>query len=995
MISKRRIFLITAVALLVSSWTLFAQGTTGMLTGTVRNDGVPLPGATVTISSPGLQGVRTAVTDVNGNYNIGGLPPGDYTVKIELAGMSTATRTARVGLTQTARADADLKISGVNETITVTAASPVTAALESTEVQTNVQQKTVNDLPMRRDMQNIGNLAPGVTTNGPSLQQLVIAGAPASENLLLVNGAVVNENVRSQIQTLFIEDAIQETTVQTAGISAEFGRFSGGVVSTITKSGGNEFSGSLRDSLENDAWSAKSAYEAQPDRLDDMREVYEGTLGGRIIRDRLWFFLAGRYFQTNTQQVLAPTETDTQSIPYTRGQENKRYEVKLTGQLTAKHSLQGAYLTNDTIDSNFCFGGTGTCYNIENIDASRSLPNDIKTAHYNGVLTSNLLLEAGYSQKGFAFEGSGGDFADPVHGSWGYDLSTGAFFGAPVFCGFCDPEVRNNRDYQLKSTYYAATRALGTHNLVVGYDDFTETRKANNYQSGSNFELYVNNSPKRAADGTLLVTIDPAAGDYIQHTPILEQSRGSSLGTKSLFANNKWDLNSRLSFNLGLRYDKNDVKDSGGNKIADDSRISPRLGVTFDPGGNGRVRVNANYGTYVSHIQETVGGSGASGAGNPAYIDWAYAGPAIIDVPMQQAFEQVFQWFESVGGVNNTEFLFSSGYPGINTVIRDGLSSPSVDEWTLGAGLQVGGKGYLRGDYIDREWHDFYGIFSTKTTVTDPGGNISDLNEIRNTDAIRRDYHAALLQANYRVSDHFNVGGNYTWSETQGNFRGETAGNGPISDTSTQYPEWKAFAQNNPYGPLDAVDQTHKARLFATYDLPTPVGSFTLGLLERFDSGTPYSAVGSIPTPVKFADPSLADVYIGRPGANVVSYYFGGRGDYRWDNVTATDLSVTYTLPISKANFWVKGDVINALDEQAQINGNTTIRTSRNTGSLAEFNPFTSRLSDLVECPQGAASSECASMGAHWQKGSAFGQARNNNDYQLPRTIRLAVGMRF
>jgi outer membrane receptor protein involved in Fe transport len=910
-----------------------------------------------------MQGVRTAVTDVNGNYNFGALPPGDYTVRVELSGMQAVTKTARVGLSQASRADADLRISGVQETITVTAASPVTAALESTEVQTNIQQKTVQQLPMRRDLVNVGNLAPGVTGNTPSGGQLAISGAPASENLYLVNGAVVNENIRSQVHNLFIEDAIQETTIQTAGISAEYGRFTGGVVSAITKSGGNEFSGSLRDNLENDTWSAMSDYEGQPERLDSLRETYEGTLGGRIIRDRLWFFLAGRYFDTTTQQVLATTDNDTEAIPYDRGQENKRYEVKLTGQLTPKHSLQGAYLSNETIDTNNCFLGTGTCYNIENIDANRTLPNDFLTAHYNGILTSNWLIEAGYSKKTFAFEGSGGDFSDPVNGTWAYDLSNRPnFYGAPVFCGFCSAENRDNKDLQLKSTYYLATRALGTHNLVAGIDDFSESRKANNFQSGSNFELYVFNSPTRGANGELLANI--FQGDIIQYTPILESSKGSDIGTKSLFFNDKWDFNQHLNFNLGIRYDKNDVKDSAGNKTADDSQISPRFGVTFDPAGNGRLRLNANYGTYVSHIQESIGGSGASGAGNPAYIDWYYMGPDIENVEWHQAFEQVFNWFNSVGGINNTEFKFAAGYPGISTVIREKLTSPSVDEWTVGAGLQVGANGYLRADYIDRTFHDFYGLFSTGTRVLDPAGQETDLDEIRNSDNLRRDYNAALLQANYRFTDRFNLGGNYTWSETKGNFTGETSGSGPVTDATTQFPELKAFANNSPYGPLGGVDQTHKARLFATYDLPTPVGSFTFGAVERYDSGVAFSVTGNIPTPYAYVTPEIADKYVGGPANGVVTYYFEPRGSRRWDAVTATDVAVTYNLPISRLNLWVKGDLINAFNEQAQIAGNTTVRTRANTANLAQFNPFTAT---PKECPQTATGAECKAMGANYQ----------------------------
>ena len=96
-------------------------------------------------------------------------------------------------------------------------------------------------------------MAPAVHPSGPS-GAYSIAGAMSFESLFMVNGVNVNENIRGQAINLYIEDAIQETTIATDGISAEFGRFSGGVVNVVTKSGGNLFSGSFRDTLNNDNW---------------------------------------------------------------------------------------------------------------------------------------------------------------------------------------------------------------------------------------------------------------------------------------------------------------------------------------------------------------------------------------------------------------------------------------------------------------------------------------------------------------------------------------------------------------------------------------------------------------------------------------------------------------------------------------------------------------------------------------------------------------------
>ena len=231
-------FLFAASILLVVS-SAFAQ-TTGNLNGTVTLDNNPIPGVTVTISSPALQGTRTSTTDVNGNYHFGAIPPGDYTVRFEMESMQTVTRRATVGVAQTGRADASLRLSTVAEAITVTASAP--AVLETSEIQANVTAALVNQLPIGRSVQAAVLLTPGVNNNGPNAgTSITISGAPAYDSLFMVNGAVINENLRGQAHNLFIEDAIQETTVLTGAISAEYGRFTG----SLFPMGGGSFPSQL------------------------------------------------------------------------------------------------------------------------------------------------------------------------------------------------------------------------------------------------------------------------------------------------------------------------------------------------------------------------------------------------------------------------------------------------------------------------------------------------------------------------------------------------------------------------------------------------------------------------------------------------------------------------------------------------------------------------------------------------------------------------------
>jgi hypothetical protein len=233
------------LTLLVS--TIFAQSVPlSTLQGKVTADGAALPGATVTVTSPNLQGTRTVVTTSAGDYLFPFLPPGDYKVTFELSGMQTVTRSKTLTAARPEKLDVELKPSAVSEAITVTAETPMTAVVEATQVSTNFKQDLIEQLPVARNLQSITLLAPGATPNGPG-GNIMISGAMSFDSLYLVDGAITNENLRGQTHNLFIEDAIQETTVTTGAVSAEYGRFTGGVISTITRSGGNELSGSLRE----------------------------------------------------------------------------------------------------------------------------------------------------------------------------------------------------------------------------------------------------------------------------------------------------------------------------------------------------------------------------------------------------------------------------------------------------------------------------------------------------------------------------------------------------------------------------------------------------------------------------------------------------------------------------------------------------------------------------------------------------------------------------
>jgi len=1021
-LSQRFVSLLAFVLLVGASALAQGTGTRSSLSGTVTTDGKPLPGVTVTISSPALQGIRTAMTGEGGGYDFPSLPPGVYTITMELEGMQKVVKKLTLQLANEGHADADMKVSAVTEAITVTAAAP--AVLETTSLTRNFDQATIRELPVRRNIRDTVLLAPGVTSNGPN-NQMMLSGAPSYDNLFLVNGVVVNENLRGQPHDLFIEDAIQETTIITGGVSAEYGRFTGGVVSTLTKSGGNEFSGSIRDSQTNPKWISKTAYAAEADHPNKVSNIYEGTLGGYVLKDHVWFFGAVRHTKgapANGFNALASTvavKPNFAGIQFLNTLDQNRYEGKLTGTLAQKHTLVASYLDVKTTENNNFFA---PIYDQASIVTQRMLPNSLKAIAYNGVLTSSLLLEAQASQKKFAFVHSGGLLNDRIGGTWIQDSN--ARFNAPVFCGNCTDEGRNNDSATVKMNYYLNTKSVGNHNFAIGADQYKETRLVNNNQSASNFTtLSSGTATFLPGDTTPYAHFD--ANSSLTWRPILVSSTGSHLNTLGIFMNDKWDFNTHLSFNVGLRYDKNHAIDASGNTVSDDNAFSPRLGLIYDLKGDGRSRISASYAKYVTKIVDGNAGGAGNAAGTPATFTWAYAGPKIneldsagniIGTPVspQDALKIVFTWFDSIGGTSNTKFS-SSNIPGFTTQVLNPIKSPSVDEVIVGFGQQLGRAAFAKVDLISRDWHNFYARAINQSTgqVTAPNGTINDLGVLVNTDSIKRTYRAAQLQFGWHPT-RVSIGGGYTYSRLRGNDTSEADGTAtsPLLPYKIYYPEYLDYKQRLPIGYL-LGDETHRGRVWTTYDMPTHFGNFNVSAIQTADSGRPYSAIGTIDATgtnanFKYAGAPTKPSYYGTPGGATPTqittshdYFFSNRGEFRTPSVFSTDVAVNYEIPVMHISFFAQGQVINIFNN-SKVNNlvsgqfDTTIRTSRTnapaSSGLAPFNPFTDT---PIECPQNASAPTCKAMGANWQKGPLFGQGLSKDAYQTPRTYRLAFGARF
>jgi hypothetical protein len=293
----------------------------------------------------------------------------------------------------------------------------------------------------------------------------------------------------------------------------------------------------------------------------------------------------------------------------------------------------------------------------------------------------------------------------------------------------------------------------------------------------------------------------------------------------------------------------------------------------------------------------------------------------------------------------------------------------------------------VRADLVHREWDDFYGQKATlETGAVDTPNGPADLFLLGNfAPGISREYTGLHTSFRYRLTDRFSLSANYTLSETEGNFDGETGPSGPISADVLVKPEYRETRWNNPDGDL-RVDARHKLRAWAIYDLfDTDHHKLSVSWLENYTSGQPYSANANI-NPAPFVD---NPGYVTEDTSNL--YYFTARDALHTDDIHRSDISLNYAFKFAAwgrdVEVFLQPEVLNVFNEDGVFDPvglddaeGITLRPVQADGTRAPaFNPFT----------------QTPVEGIDWAKSSSFGKAANENDFQTPRTFRFSVGFRF
>ena len=596
------------------------QGTAA-ISGIVRDpSGAVLPGVTVEAASPVLiEKVRTATTDGSGQYKIVSLPPGVYAVTFTLTGFASTKREG-VELTTgfTATINGDLKVGGVEESITVSGDSPI-VDVQNVKRQVVMTRDVVDALPTGKTAVEIATLIPGVqlmngtgagaasTGMGGSLGMdqfatLQAHGGRAADTRLEVNG--VNINIFGQRQDSsyanFQDGNVQEYSFEISAHSAE--SETGGVrVNLIPKDGGNAFHGQFFSNYagknllpsQNMTDALRATGLRDPDRTQSIYTI-NPSIGGPVLRDKVWFYggysrmynerlKAGTYFNTDLAAWRPVFDVNRQATAIEKTHDTN---IRLTWQASAKNKISFYYDYNALCQCPYLIGATYVGINAPEGATLAPRTAQLPQVAWTAPITSRLLIEAGAT---FPRYTKGHDFYVTPVAARITEASTGVSFRAANPSLFFSDI---NKTPVLKSSVSYVT---GTHAFKTG----ASLRRANAEQFYEVFQDITYST----------LNYRPTSVSY-QATPYYPKANETVFG---MFVQDQWALD-RFTVNAGLRYDYYrqgypdihlpatkyvlTARDFPAATLVSWKDLSPRLGVAYNVFGNGKTALKASLSRY-------------------------------------------------------------------------------------------------------------------------------------------------------------------------------------------------------------------------------------------------------------------------------------------------------------------------------------------------------------------------------------------------------------
>jgi len=927
------------VAMALFSGAAYAQEQRGSIEGIVKDtSGAVLPGVSISLTS--ATGAKLdAVSDAQGVYRFPSLSPGTYTVKADLQGFrSGAVENVAVGLGQSKKVDFAMSVAGVSETVQVTARSTA-VDVTSSATATNISKERIEFIPRGRDFTDVVSQAAGAT-NESQAGGISIDGSSGSENKFIIDGV---DTTNPQVGTSAVPmraEFMEEVQVKSAGYAAEFGGSTGGVINAITRSGTNAYHGMVLSDFQRRSWggaerpiladSLTSDTEfvyIHPPKDDETRIDPGVSLGGPILRDRLWFF--GQYQPgiRNTTRTVNFTNGTTNSFDQ---EFNVHYgALNVTGNAGSKLLFKGGanfspYETKGDLPSQ-----TGRTSLTSPEDYVRGTKGARQT--YSGsvdyIPTPHFTVSARVGRFMTDEKSTGVEFPGLIHQFSTASTPAGiaaipdpfrrvAGFSSSVLVTDATAKNEYTRDsIGADATYYMT--AGGEHQIKGGLQS---ELIGNDVQSGYNGDriLYY-------AGRTYTAVAGPRTGTYGYFRLLNISTLGAvSSRNTALFVQDQWRVNQRVTLNLGLRTEHEAVPNFGeGQSTAIDfgfsQKLAPRLGFTYDPFGDGLTKIYGSFGKYFDVMKyELPRGS----FGGDKWVDYFYtwdnpnfevntaAGCATrTNTISERPACAACTFIEALDRRSNSA---ANGGQGIDP----NLKPMEENEYQVGLTRELGnhfrnvvvGARYIRKNLV-RTIEDV-GVLECDATascgetfyIANPGEGITlSLANAPGVPAFPkavRQYDGVEFTMERRFSNNWGVSGSYTYSRLYGNYSG-LASSDENGRTSPNVNRFFDAIQNSydlngkaVFGRL-GTDRPHQFKAQFMYRLPS---NTTLGLNQRVASGIPVSEEASV-------------------GADVPFFPFGRGNLGRTPVFSQTDLSLWQDIRMAKTSFQVGVTVLNLFDQ--------------------------------------------------------------------------------
>ena len=808
-----------------------AQFARASLAGTVTDGaGLALPGVTVTATNADTGAVRVVTTSGAGRYILNGLIPGPYNLSFELPSFRPVRQDGlQLVVGQEATLNVSMELGGIEETVVVTAEAPV-VDVTSKEVGATVTTETMEALPTQsRSFIDFAGLIPGVVPNvataSTAADSIFVNGQDNNNNSFNVDGANNDDDViggSAGAQTRTAIEAVQEFQILTTQFDAEFGRTQGGVINAVTKSGTNDIRGTAFYYYQGKELNAPNFFTERNDQeKPDIRfQSIGGVLGGPIIRDRFHFF--GSFERLTPEEGIARTFETRPELSFVTTEDNllRNALVKFDYQLNDAHKAAVRYLQEYSPQYNQIIGGATT------LDASReeqdtdtsvigSLDSVVGDRGFNNLRVSFTEEDVAFANPGFNNNGQTFEAQRALDVSLSRDT---VLEGASTVASH-----RINRSYQVDDTFSIFVPDwAGDHNIRMGFN-FSRRSVARNNSSTANGQFGFD-------------TDDPwSRGDVSTYPNWFNVRVGGSSGENAsvpknnvygAFFQDDWQPRENLTLNLGVRWDKEDLTD-------DNNNIGPRIGLTWDPFGEGRTAIKAGFGRFFERFQ--------LGFYEDYYFDAAQLPFGFTTrVPGAGNDPQMFFDIVHANGITSLnglrDFLAaqleSGNTGGINsqpTVPYPGRVTPYADTVSIGVQHEVAGATSIGADVIhtrnrqvnvSADLNPFSRNLGQRPNISVLNGEVMNFGSIRTyLNAGESDYTALQLSLRRRFSDspigRMSFTASYTAASQKGNVN---AGGVPTARFQSYTQTGYDFDSGQLIGEPLALNMNHPANT----DRPSP-----------------------------------------------------------------------------------------------------------------------------------------------------------------------------